>query len=156
MWFTPSLHFYQNTLPFFFFSWWLWYYLQPWDVRKCGIDNQHVFNPSTNNVSGDKMLHPIVFRDFRKSHLLSDRKQLVKSVLSFAHEMLAWERVDISHPSDAWQRQRGEQFNTAASRSSLLQWRAKLAFHAALSLVCVSKEKGFAYQYQCSPRKMCK
>lgn len=109
------------------------------------------------------MLDPIVFGAFRNSHLLSGREQAVKpltSTLPFAREKPSWrlacEGLDIRLPFRCLPNRRWKQFNTAASLTLPASVKGKIRFPCChFSLLCVSKEKGFAYQHKHSPRKMC-
>lgn len=61
------------------------------------------------------------------------------------------------YPSDVCQtREMGKQFNTTASLILPASVKSKISFPCChFSLLCVSKERGFAYQHRYSPRKMC-
>lgn len=105
------------------------------------------------------MLEPRVSGAYRDSHLLSGRKQAVKPLISTREKpswRLAWEGLDIRLSFRCLPNRRWKQFNTAASLILPAPLKGKIRFPCRhFSLLCVSKEKGFAYQHKYSPRKMC-
>lgn len=135
-----------------------------WDVKKCRIKRIDIRSIPQQITSQETWCWiPIVFGAFGKSHLLSGRKLSVKPLtkaLSLAHEKPSWrlacEGLDMRLSFRCLPNKRRKQFNTAASPILPASVKGKIRFPCChFPLLCVSKEKGFAYQHKHSPRKMC-